>query len=195
MSGRTEPRPRRGAVIGIAAGGVFAGHWLTYLLVSPHSTARDALLQRTGHAYLPFGGELASVAAIVALATLVLGRLARRDEPLPGAGRLTGRFAAFQVLAFVSMEVIERISSSAGLDGLAHVLPTGVAIQLALSLVATLVLRSALQSADRAVAALGRGAVPSLSRSPGGPVRTARVLLPQAALAAPAIRGPPSSSR
>lgn len=195
MSGRTEPRPRRGAVIGIAAGGVFAGHWLTYLLMSPDSTARASLLQRTGHGYLPLGSELASVAAIVGLAALVLGRLSRRDEPLPGAGRLTWRFATFQVLAFVFMEVIERIGTDAGLGGLIHVLPAGVAIQLVLSIVAMLVFRLALRSADRAAAVLGRGAVPSRSRSAVEPVRTTHVLPLQGMLAVPAIRGPPSSSR
>jgi hypothetical protein len=193
MSGRTEPRPRRGAVIGVAAAGVFLGHRLTYLLVSPNQPARDALLHRTGHAYLSFASELASVAAIVGLAALVLGRLTRRGGPLAGAGELIARLAGFQVLAFVSVEVVERVASAAGLGDLSHVLPVGVAVQLAVSLVAGLVLRLMVRGADRAAAVLGLATVPARLRSLGSPAHTGHVPHLSAALAAATIRGPPSA--
>jgi hypothetical protein len=193
MSGRTNPRPRRGAVIGIAAAGVFAGHRLTYLLVSPDPVARDALLHRTGHEYLSFASELASVAAIVGLAALVLGRLTRRGGQLPGAGELIARLAGFQVLAFVSVEILERVVSAGGLGDLTHVLPIGVAVQLALSLAAGLVLRLILRGADRAAAVLGRATIPARLRSLGGPAHTAYVVRLPVALAAGTIRGPPSA--
>jgi hypothetical protein len=193
MANRTKLPPRRGAVIGVAAAGVFAGHRLTYLLVSPDPVARDALIHRTGHAYFSFASELASVAALVGLAALVLGRIARRGGPLPGTRELIARFAAFQVLAFVSVEVLERVASAAGLGDLGHVLPIGVAVQLALSLAAGLVLKLMLRGADCATAVLGRAPIPARLRSLGSPARTAHIVCLSAALAAGTIRGPPSA--
>jgi hypothetical protein len=185
--------PRRGAVIGIAAAGVLAGHWVTYLLLSPDPGARDALLHRTGHEYFSFASELASVAALVGLAALVLGRLTRRGGRLPGAGELIARLAGYQVLAFVSVEVLERVISAGGLGDLTHVLPIGVAIQLALSLAAGLVLRLVLRGAELAAAVLGHSTIPARLRSMGSPARTTRVVRLPSALAVGAIRGPPSS--
>jgi hypothetical protein len=193
MSGRTEPRPRRGAVIGVAAGGVLAGHRLTYLLVSPDPVVRTALLDRTGHAYLSFAGELASVAAIAGLAMLVLGRLARRDGPPPRVAELFTRLAVFQLLAFVSMEVIERVASAAGLGDLVYVLPIGVVVQLAWSLAAALVLGLMMRGADRATAVLGRAALPAPLRPLGIRASTTDVVRPSTTPAIAAIRGPPSA--
>jgi hypothetical protein len=193
MSGRTEPLGRRGAAIGVAAAGVLAGHRLAYLVVDPDPVVRDAVLHRTGHAYLSFASELASVVALVGLAALVLGRVMQPGRPAPGPRELITRLAGFQVLAFVSMEVIERVASAAGLGDLTQILPAGVAIQLLLSVVTGLVLGLVVRCADRAVALLGRVPLPaSLRTVPGRSIATSVIRI-QAPLAAGTIRGPPSA--
>src|SRR5262249_45091638 len=50
MSRRPVPR---GLVLSIAFFGVFVGHALTYVLLASNAAVRSAMLQATGHRYLP----------------------------------------------------------------------------------------------------------------------------------------------
>ena len=68
--------------MGVAVGGVLAGHWLTYLVVAPLAGSRATILHQTGHAYLGLANDLALVVALAAMATMFIGQLAE-----PGAGR------------------------------------------------------------------------------------------------------------
>ena len=108
---------RRLATMGIAVGGVLAGHWLTYLVVAPIAGSRTTILHQTGHSYLGLANDLALVAALAAMASMFIAQLV---HPVP-AGRLlgiTGRVVRFQVCAFVSLEVLERVTAGSPLSEL-----------------------------------------------------------------------------
>ena len=86
--------------MGVAVGGVLAGHWLTYLVVAPLAGSRATILHQTGHSYLGLANDLALVVALAAMASMFVAQLTR---PLP-AGQLdglAGRVVRFQVCAFV----------------------------------------------------------------------------------------------
>jgi hypothetical protein len=163
-----NPLHRVWAAAGLAAGGVLVAHGLTYAIVQPDRAARDHLLAATGHAYLPAVNVLALLAVLITLGSLFLGRLTR-PWSTPNARRLGGRIAAFQVGAFLAMEVLERLSSGAPLSGFvrAGVLPIGVACQLIVAAAVTLVVRIVLRVSDRVAAVLGT--------SPRMPVGTSTV--------------------
>jgi hypothetical protein len=148
MSGH---RVNRSAVLGVAAGGVLLGHWITYRLASPHAHAREALLARTGHAYLGFVNDLGIALTVAAVAAVFLGHLTQRDHPPAGVGRWFLRLAGFQVGAFLAMEVLERVSSGAPLADLMHhgLLPWGVAVQVAVALAGAVAVRLLLRAAGR----------------------------------------------
>jgi len=182
---------RRIATLGVAVGGVLLGHQLTYLLIDPRVHARAVLLRRTGHAYLGIANDLALVAALTGLAALFVGQLAastRGDRD----GNLTRRIVAFQVSAFVLMEVIERLTTGAPLSGLARVLAVGIVAQAAVALLAAVVIGLLLRTAERVAAALGR---PAVLRT--RPILALGIPEPIAVplgrhLSAAGVRGPPS---
>ncbi len=64
---------RRPAALGVGVGGVLAGHWLTYLAVSPTSPARATLLHDTGHAYLGLANDVGLLVVLAAFAAIFLG--------------------------------------------------------------------------------------------------------------------------
>jgi hypothetical protein len=185
--------PRAGAaVLGVAGSGVALGHWLTYAINIPDPHTRATVLAETGHAYLPLATSAAAVAGLAALAFVFMRRLMRRDN----AGSVQSQFswmAAFQVGAFISMEVMERVAAGASLTHLLHgpILPFGVVIQLTIALVGVLLLRYVLRAADAIVRSIaGSGVLPS-ARSwvidHGG-----QVGLRSVSLASGSIRGPPA---
>lgn len=183
---------RRPVVLGVAVGGVLAGHWLTYLAVSPTSHARTALLHDTGHAYLGLANDVGLLVVMAAFAAIFLGRLTARGFD-SGAG-ITRRIVGFQVGAFLAMEVLERITAGASLAALAHhlLLPVGIAVQIGVALLASAVIRWLLRLADRVASAMAAGAA-----SPPRPVTA--FALPTGALVpagrelfATGVRGPPT---
>jgi hypothetical protein len=182
---------RRRTALGVAAGGVLLGHAVTYALIDPNAHQRAADLARTGHAYLGAANDVGLIVALVALATVFLGGLTRRDDVTPGLGALTKRLAAFQILAFTSMEVLERLSAGAPVGGVLHhgVLPVGIAVQAALAVLGALAIRWLVRAADR-VASI-RSAVPVASRRVASLIPPSRVSPARPALAAAGIRGPP----
>ncbi len=190
MSGQ---RGHRGAVLGIAAGGVLLGHWLTYRLVSPRPHARDALLAGTGHGYLGLANDIGLVLAMAGLASVVLGRLADRRGVGAAPRGWFPQLAVFGVLAFVAMEVLERVSSGAPVAELLHhgLLPVGIAAQVAVAALGAAVIGWLLRAVDRVRWAFATAApLPRLGTAcvPAGYRHTPLRLVP----AADGIRGPPA---
>lgn len=183
---------RRRSALGVAAGGVLAGHWLTYVLVDPHVHQRTTELASTGHAYLGLANDLGLIAALVALSTIFLGGLTGHERKRPSLRTLTARLATFQVLAFAAMELLERMSAGAPVAGVMHhaILPVGLTIQVVIAALDALVIHWLLRAAEHIESALA--SAPDLF---GGP--TAAVILPtffapaRRALSAAGIRGPP----
>lgn len=188
-----NPVHRVSAAAGLAAGGVLVAHALTYALVAPDAGARDRLLAATGHGYLPAANFVALLSVLITLGALFLGRLTR-PWGTPGWQQLGARLAAFQVGAFLAMELLERLGSGAPLAGLVRsgALVIGVATQLVIAGAVTLLVRLVLRASDKVAAALGLA-----PRSPAARGRVQR----SAAFARPGqpdlllsfSRGPPPS--
>jgi hypothetical protein len=186
---------RRYAAIGIAAGGVLAGHWLTYLMDVPDAGRRAEILAGTGHAYLSVAGELATALVAVSIVVLFLGRLmAPRASPTSWR-TLAVRLAMLQVGAFASMEVLERLTAGAGLGDLLRsaILPSGVAINVGIALIGAVGLRWILRLADRVAASIpGSGTTIECRRVTLGLTGASAVWRRRhPGLAALSVRGPP----
>ena len=161
---------RRLATLGVAVGGVLVGHWLTYLLASPEGHARAHLLRSGGHAYLGLANDAGLVLALAALASIFLGRLIGDDEGSAGIAR---RLVTFQIGAFLTMELLERITAGDPLAPLFHlwILPIGIVAQCLAALAGARLTRLVLRAADRANELFGtpdaiasRGIVAALRR-------------------------------
>jgi hypothetical protein len=145
MSGRRSIRPS--VVLGLALGGVLVGHTLAYRLLLPDAHARTLELARSGHGYLSGVNAVGVVAAIVALCVLILGRLLRSEEA--DTWSILWRLVAFQMAAFTSMEILERLASGAGSSRLLLVLAVGLPVQGIVAAVIALLARFLLRVADR----------------------------------------------
>jgi hypothetical protein len=139
----------RAAVLGVALGGVLIGHEVAYAILLPSATVRHAVLASTGHGYLGFVDTPALTVGIASLAALFLGRLGRRREE-PSFRELVARLAGFQVLAFATIELVERIGAGAPVNDLVRILPVGGLVQLVVAAVAALLLRALLRAAAAA---------------------------------------------
>jgi hypothetical protein len=183
---------RTGTILGVAAGGLLVGHWLTYLLEVPDAHARAGVLAASGHGYLGMAAQISAIVAAACIAMVFLGRLTRRDPGLPFGSTAT-RLAVVQGSAFVAMEVLERLGAGAHLHDLTSVLPVGLAAQALIAIAGTWVLRWVLRAADAA----GSFAT-ALAVNPRGPI----VVLGTHTVAFPPMpivgtigaRGPPGSS-
>jgi hypothetical protein len=185
---------RSAAALSVASLGLVLGHWLTYALDIPEPSVRAQVLSSTGHGYMSTLAQLAAVVAVAGLAALFLGNVVRPSRSRSFQHTFV-LLAAFQVIAFVSMELVERIAAGAPITMLAHtgILPVGALLQILIAAVGALVIRWALRTAERS-AALVRPAPcrPRLEfgRPPVLPARRSSLLLATAA----GIRGPPISS-
>jgi hypothetical protein len=189
----TDPARRR-SVVAIAAGGVLLGHWLTYLVVTPAAHRRAAELATTGHAYLSVANAMGMALASVALAAIFLSRLTHRRAGSSSTGSWLIRLGAFQAAVFVSMEVVERVSTGAPLSGLLQhgILPIGVPIQLGVAALGALAIRWLLRAADGVGTILSVATVPPHAGFIDLFVPTLPVPM-RPVLAAAGIRGPPSA--
>jgi hypothetical protein len=170
MSKRRSIRPS--VVLGLALGGVLMGHTVTYRLLLPDAHARAVELARSGHAYLAGADAVATVVALVALAALFLGSLLGSDDA--ATGTIAWRLVAFQVAAFTSLEVLERVVSGSGSARLLPVLLIGLPVQAlvagAIAVLARLVLRAAEHIGHASPAtAPPRGCIVLPASSPGSP--------------------------
>lgn len=188
------PGPRW--AIGFAAGGVLAGHGLTYALVHPDGHERAGVLATTGHAYLHLlegPGVVLALASVLAAALLGLGRLGHA----PDRRSLFRWLATVQVGGFVAMEIAERVGSGApsATVGDAALLLVGVGVQLGLARIGAAVLDVVRRGGERIGATLARLA-PALPRP------AFALAAPLAAAPAPGpargpsrVRGPPLARR
>ena len=144
MSRRPVPR---GLVLSIAFFGVFVGHALTYVLLASNAAVRSAMLQATGHGYLPVTTHAGLALALLGLAGLFVAGLGGADV-VPTRARLTGLVASFQILTFAVIEVAERLAVHAPMHDLAHVLPVGTIVQLGVAIVVAAVIRLVLRAAQ-----------------------------------------------
>jgi hypothetical protein len=155
-------------VLGLALGGVLAGHTLTYRLLVPDAHARAVELARSGHGYLSGANAVGLIAAIVALSVLFLGRLLRSD--VADTSSILWRLAGFQVAAFTTMEILERIASGSGRSHVLSVLAVGLPVQAivagAIALLAALLLRAADRIAARASSAFAWPRLEVSARAP-----------------------------
>lgn len=176
--------------IGVAVGGVLAGHWLTYLVVRPDHHDRATLLASTGHWYLAAAFELALLVALVAGAGVFLGRLTGGGDT-PMLGSMVRRLGAFQLRAFVTLEIVER-AAAGSFEGLVAVCLVGAVMQLVVATTSAWLLRSLARAADSAASMLGRPVPPVLRRAVTA-ITTGATLFRSAPAFLPAgIRGPPS---
>ena len=187
---------RRFVTLSVAAAGVLAGHWLTYLVSVPDGRARTAALAATGHGYLSLVGELVTAFAALSIAAVFVGALVDAGSgPRPGRA-LALRLSAIQVAAFCSMEVLERVMAGSPVGALARsaILPVGVLANVGVALLGAIALRWILRAADRVADAAEAGAAAAILPRPTLllplPVVPARLSLLE--LAAVPARGPPS---
>jgi hypothetical protein len=188
---RVADRPL--VALALAALGVAVGHALTYLVLVPNATERAVVLQRTGHGYLSAFTQAATVLGAIGAAAVVLGSLGRGRRSVTAEPVTFRGLASLQVVAFVWMEIAERVASHAGFGGLLRA-------DLALGVVVQVVIAAVLAAA---IARLRRVAV-AIALEPAG-VRPPRPVAPvvpvvppppaiASARVAPPPRGPPSVS-
>jgi hypothetical protein len=186
-------RRARLAVVLTAAAGLFAGHGVDYLLSVPDPSRRHAVLHATGHAYLPDALVAAAAAGVVGLlAALVFGfRRGRNGGGSLGWTASAIRLAAMQAVAFVALEVTERLVAGAPLGpAFVRILVLGLLLQLGVAAAGA----GALVLLERAGAAAGRAsAVRRLPRPVPHLVSPAARWVPAAPLLGGArlTRGPP----
>jgi len=126
-------------VLALAFGGVLLGHTVAYRLLIPDAHTRALELAASGHGYLSGGNALGLVVAIIALAALFLGGVMRTQDAVPRY--LAARLVAFQMAAFLTMEVLERLASGGGTQHLAPVLLVGLPVQALIAILVALAAR------------------------------------------------------
>jgi hypothetical protein len=187
-----RPGVRTLAVYGLALAGVLVGHAVTYTLLLPDAHQRATELAATGHAYLVGLQRVVVAVALVGLAVTFLGRLVRPGGPLPRGGSMR-RILSFQLAAFATMEIAERIGSGSSFGDLTRILPLGLAVQAVVALGVAGLLVALLRAADRTAAALS--ASPSVLARPAiaVPLPAGPALVRASLLAVPGRRGPPGT--
>ncbi len=175
--------------LGLAVGGVLAGHWLTYLVVRPEHHGRAELLASTGHAYLGVAVEAGVLVVLVAAAGAFLGRLTGGGERTPRFRSLTTGLWGFQLVAFLLLETAER-AVAGSFEGLVAVAVVGAVMQLIVAIGTAWLLGLILTVADLAAGmpVAWRPSAPLVARILAGSALPHRSL----ALLRAGIRGPPS---
>ena len=132
--------------------GLVAGHAIAYLIAIPNAQRRAAVLQSTGHAYLPVLVEIGLILAVAGVASLVTRAFGSRGRLREGSlGRTAASLGALQAGAFVVLEVVERLLTHMPLHELVtdHLLAIGVVVQLGVGLIGAIVLRAMARTAAR----------------------------------------------
>jgi hypothetical protein len=173
--------------------GLVAGHGIAYLIAIPNAQRRAAVLQSTGHAYLPLLVEIGLILAVAGAASLVMHAFGSGGRVREGSlVRTASGLGALQASAFVVLEVVERLLTHMPLHELAsdHLLAIGVVVQLGVALTGALVLRAMARTAAR----LALVSVRSHTPRPSGlvPIPLVRTLDRRPVLVgAVGVRGPP----
>jgi hypothetical protein len=191
----TARRGYRVTALCVAVGGALLGHWLTYVLIAPAGGAREALLRHTGHGYLAVANDVGLVLALGSLGAVFLRGLTAPGAPPTSGTRLLGRLSLFQSGAFGVMEVLERVTSGAPLDGLLRdgLLPVGLLVQVGVAAGCAILIGWLVRAAALVVEVIGpheprvwSAPVPFLA--PVAPAGRSRI-----AWTRPCLRAPPSA--
>ena len=191
---RVLSRRDRAWLPGVALGAVWVTHLAAYLIASPDPHERALLLGSTGHGYLPLVGPVALSVLIASVGGFIVDRSGSwRSSSVVSYTAIAGRLAFLQVLAFLGMEVAERMVHGVPLEDL---LQPAVGIGLVLQLAAACVGGLLLFGLARAVEAIRR----SLRRDRRRATKSAIWPRPPAAVrrlgsasGGPTLRGPPAS--
>jgi hypothetical protein len=121
------------SLVGLSLGGLFGAHYLAFMFAAPHVHDRSELLAATGH------GSWIPVAVAVATSLFLAF--------LRGSGHGWSELALLQVVGFVALEGVERVGAHDGVSQLLSepVFYLGLVLQLVVSLVATLLVRVAVE--------------------------------------------------
>lgn len=131
------------SVLGLALGGVVAGHWLAY--AGAEHTRRATV---AAHAWLAPASRLALVAVIATLAAVTLGRVVRPSDASPRWASVAAKLFAFQATAFLAVEVSERLIAGSRLHDLPVLLPLGIAAQALVAVAGAWLFRTALRAGN-----------------------------------------------
>ena len=124
--------------------GLIVGHLLSYLIAIPDPARRAVVLAHSGHAYLHLAGDVAVILGFAAAVTVGLRAMAERDATdRSSTARLALRLGALQAVAFIAMELGERLVSGSGFGELFadHLFGIGIVVQLVIAGVGALLLR------------------------------------------------------
>jgi hypothetical protein len=200
------PRHRRTvggfSLVGVAVGGVVLAHWLAYVLAIPGAHARAQVLAASGHSYWVMAIKFAVVLGLAALGALFLRHLDRPPRTWESGqeafSAIAARLSLLQVMAFIAMEVTERLVVGAPVAHLFHhrLFLMGLALQLIVASAGALLLLWFSRTAERVAEALGR---PLLPRPRRAILRTIRIEIQAISPVDPVrdgvgLRGPPPSS-
>jgi hypothetical protein len=189
------------SLVGVAVGGVVLAHWLAYVLAIPGAHARAQVLAASGHSYWVMAIKFAVVLGLAALGALFLRHLDRSSRTWESGqeafSRIAARLSLLQVMAFIAMEVTERLVVGAPVAHLFHhrLFLMGLALQLIVASGGALLLLWFSRTAERVAEALGR---PLLPRPRPAVLRTIRIEIqaipPDPVRDGVGLRGPPPSS-
>ncbi|MEA2685580.1 MAG: hypothetical protein QOE93_775 [Actinomycetota bacterium] len=160
-------------VAGVAAvAGIGLGHVLEYAALVPDSHHRRAVLTESGHHYLPTVLVLVSYLAVLAVTVRFLtgvrrGIVGRHAPPAPAAGDWARVLPLAQAVAFVALEIGERLVAHAPLADLGRVLLLGLPLQVVVGLVVASVLAALARTGEQ----LGRAVADRLAHSGRRPRR------------------------
>jgi len=190
------------SLVGVAVGGVVLAHWLAYVLSIPGAHARAQVLAASGHSYWVMAIKFAVVLGLAALGALFLRHLDRPPRTWESGqeafSAIAARLSLLQVMAFIAMEVTERLVVGAPVAHLFHhrLFLMGLALQLIVASAGALLLLWFSRTAERVAEALGR---PLLPRPRPAVLRTIRIEFQAIPPVDPVrdgvgLRGPPPSS-
>ena len=127
-------------ILGLGAAGLIGGHALGYAVSVPDPYHRGALLEATGHGYLPSASRVALMLGIAAIvAGIASGYLHRPRASGLVFGRSAWRLVALQCAGFLGLEVAERLVAGAPLATLSlPILVVGLVTQALVAVVVAL---------------------------------------------------------
>jgi hypothetical protein len=147
----------RARLLAVAAAGIVVAHAADYALAFPDPARRARVLSATGHGYWPLAVVVALVCGAAGLATAAR-RGWRGDAPLASLPRTAARLATGQVVLFGVLETVERLAvgghPAAFLTSAQFAV--GVILQIAVALVATVLLRGVERGAHRLAGSIRR---------------------------------------
>lgn len=110
-------------ILGLGLAGLVGGHALGYAIAFPDDAHRAALLDTTGHGYMPSVSRLALMLGIAAVITgIAAGYMHRPRAARPSFARVALWLVGLQCGGFIGLEVVERVLAGAPMSSLSLVL-------------------------------------------------------------------------